>query len=559
MNYNYFVPYGMPLIVQNFGFFTPEALQNFKNDQGLECDLRELVYIQSYYRARAHRDPSLDELKFLDAVISHRKTPLSRFVIEKLDSDSVAAGESFDDAAKKLSELGHVAPFSLADIASVADEYLDRAGKRTATPGIFGKCADQAELEFYFKGCAPVAMPETDLSRCVIGKPVRPPRKIFPVSANDVFVIIFGRNDADSADVGERLARLLYHPEITDHIRKVSSVGEGAIFDYLTSAAEGFYADAVSLPPVTYEYDPLAGLFAGRENCVVTAVSGHMLPYVSEIASGLELTVAPFGHPLKEKRISVRYGGAFPLEFEPAFISDLPPSCPVSAEILVGEAEKTAHSSGSRYTDELVFASSSCVGSSVREVTDSIVAAVSPLVAAGVRFTDISVSFDCKLPLGSTDRAVQGNALSLLLGKYRAQAELCLRSEGNRYTCSSGDPSICTFARAARPKKKGDSATDHIGSLYLVAARRRSDGLLDFESLRELYGYVASLIEKDQATSVTALGCDALDTQLEGLTIELPSPDNVPNELKKCAVGAFIIESEAEIHGLLLKRKDFSI
>lgn len=549
----------MPLTVQNFGFFTSEALQKVKNDLELKCELRELVYIQSYYINRARRDPFLDELRFLDAIITYRKSDTARFVLERLSTDSKAVGESFSDAVQKLNELGHTSPYGFDRIANAADEYLDRAGKRTATPGIFGKCGDQAALEFYFKGCTPVAMPETDCSRCVIGKPSKPPRKILPVSANDVFVIIHALDGNESESIGERIEALVYHPSICGHVRKIRPADGGAIFDYMTSASAGFYADALPLPPADNESTPFDRLFARRKNCVVTAVGAHMLSHVESIAQTLGLCVVAFGHPLKAKRVSVRYGGLLPVDFDSEFISGLPLRLPVSADIFRAEDDGSLHSSGLSCAEGIVFASSSCRGGSVRQVSDSIVAAVSPLVAEGVHFNDISVSFDCKLPLMSADSTAQSAATSLLLGRYRAQAELCLRSEGNRYVCTSDNISISTFARAAQPKKETDASVGRVGSLYLVAVSRREDGLLDFDSLRKLYGYVLSLIENGRAVSVTALGCSGLDAELDALGILPPDSTNVPLELKLSAVGAFIIESETKIPGLLLERKDFLI
>jgi hypothetical protein len=55
------------------------------------------------------------------------------------------------------------------------------------------------------------------------------------------------------------------------------------------------------------------------------------------------------------------------------------------------------------------------------------------------------------------------------------------------------------------------------------------------------------------------LGCSGLDAELDALGILPPDSTNVPLELKLSAVGAFIIESETKIPGLLLERKDFLI
>jgi hypothetical protein len=50
-----------------------------------------------------------------------------------------------------------------------------------------------------------------------------------------------------------------------------------------------------------------------------------------------------------------------------------------------------------------------------------------------------------------------------------------------------------------------------------------------------------------------------MDAACADMCAVVPEPQSLPTELQNNLIGAFIIESEAEIPGLMLKRKDFSI
>ena len=74
--------------------------------------------------------------------------------------------------------------------------------------------------------------------------------------------------------------------------------------------------------------------------------------------------------------------------------------------------------------------------------------------------------------------------------------------------------------------------------------------------MRGLFAHISSLIENGKIISAAAVDSRGLEYAAQLMGADLPLGDDIPSEVKNAPIGSFIIESESDIRGLALKRKN---
>ena len=539
-------------VIRNFRFMTADALFALREQYSLKMGNGELTFCQNYYKSRESRDPLVSELILLDRIIVGSEKLPSSVMLSGISSDDPILGEIFDDMQKKLAASGKKPPYSFCDIANCADIYLKKAGKKTASPGIYGKCARLGALEFTAKGAKPlVTLTENTYSSCTLGIPVAPPYSHEPSKESDSFIVLSKSDpDTDSGDFLVSLSALLRDPEVNRTVKSITTLENGNALSFLLGSAKGFYADITSFPG--YENDPSPSLLVSEiPDAVIALADGKGVMNISKLAGEKDIRFAAFARPLTAPKISVRYMNGYPLSMNADFLRSIRFTAQLSA-ISGAMPCGSIKASSADHTENIIYCSSSCSGGSLYEAADTVICAIAPLIAKGVSYENISVSFDARLPILGFDKEIAYSALSMLLGKYRVQAELCLLSEGSRYTASANELSHSVYARAKKPEADiQTTAFGTSGKLFLIAPRRTACGLVDFAELRKIFRYVSELVKSGAARSVRAVGPEGIDSALIEMTDGAKLSDySLPDELIKYPIGAFIIESKEDIPGL---------
>ena len=139
----------------------------------------------------------------------------------------------------------------------------------------------------------------------------------------------------------------------------------------------------------------------------------------------------------------------------------------------------------------------------------------------------------------------------MLLGLYRAQTELSVRSVGS--VCRvSYTPSLSATVVAPQPDNTIPNTFSSKGSrVYLLTPRNDKNGITEFRDLKLLFDYIEDLKKFGLILSARAVnGQDVSGTVKAMETEEL----KLSSELKtlNSAYGAFIIESKNELQGTFL-------
>jgi len=210
----------------------------------------------------------------------------------------------------------------------------------------------------------------------------------------------------------------------------------------------------------------------------------------------------------------------------------------------------------------------------------AVVESVSKLVAAGVGLSDIYLSFREYFPSPKNEPERFGQPFEALLGALEAQTNLGLAAIGGKdsmsgsYSYENGEtgekmnidvpPALVSFAvgTAEADKIISNEFKNTSSYVYLLKPYYNEGGAVDFNDLKNLYGYVDKLIGERAVLSAYSVGYggigEAVFKMCAGGGIGFVFEGTVTRrELFSSYYGAFIIESKAPVpHGELLGKTD---
>ncbi|MGL4344377.1 MAG: phosphoribosylformylglycinamidine synthase [Cellulosilyticaceae bacterium] len=122
-------------IVEGFRDYEDEALEAYRQEQGLAMSLEDLIYFQDYFKS-IDRDPSFTEIKVVDTYWSdHCRHTTFMTELTAIDIEGDKASEPVVDALKMYHEMrdelyvGRDKKVSLMDMATIGTKYLKKQGK----------------------------------------------------------------------------------------------------------------------------------------------------------------------------------------------------------------------------------------------------------------------------------------------------------------------------------------------------------------------------------------------------------------------------------------------
>jgi hypothetical protein len=173
---------------------------------------------------------------------------------------------------------------------------------------------------------------------------------------------------------------------------------------------------------------------------------------------------------------------------------------------------------------------------------NSFVRAVLPAVAAGAKLSDITVRSRYEFPLHTDSDEIRGRCLSLILGAYRSQIELCTAASKPEIEFKEIIAPVGHFASGCTSKHTNDASSIKESSpIYLLSYNIAENGAPDYDSLRAMCRTVHSLIESGSviySSAVTSSAKESLDSLSDVLNVEL--------------FGNTEIDLEAKIQGIIL-------
>lgn len=123
-------------IVYNFAAYTHEQYETMSKELGLSLTAGQLQSCAVYYGKYEHRDPSLDEIYFIDGFAYAFPESRYAFGIKSFFCDDEYIYRTYSDMMEKFTEICNdpKLPPPLSVYPAIADIYLERAGKKRIFP-----------------------------------------------------------------------------------------------------------------------------------------------------------------------------------------------------------------------------------------------------------------------------------------------------------------------------------------------------------------------------------------------------------------------------------------
>ncbi len=531
--------------VNGFCLAADELLLQIKNYFGLRSTLPLLKQIQRHFAVDQRREPLSDELLLIDAYLTSPPDSPSSFLLAELQSDDPRIGETYEDIRRKCSELEPKKglPLDLGELFSLGGMCLQTLGKRSRRRIYSG---EETLLSTMLTSTGEPLLAASSVSAAVVD--IAPADKNGATPLTDCLVCLF---PADS-EMSERQFTLSIATLLADREGLAVGAVELTRTGFLTALlkiSKGAYLDTAVLPEGDIVY--------GMKNGALVTLTGASAAVFAARAGVYGLDARICGRTDKLNRLTVTARDGFPMTLSAEFLRGARPKYSLEVNIPCRAAERTAdegfaiigkHSfEGCDQTASVGDLTLTALGSRSLSFADAVLTlteGVSRLVAAGVRYTDITASPD--LALSDTPN---GDGVGALLGLYRVQAELCLPTVGGRLSFDGVHFGVTLIGRARRSVP--DRLQSRESRVYLLAPRTDSDGLPRFTDLRRLFEYVAEGIDNGSILSARAVGSAGVADALARF-VGAEDPATLDIALPYIASLGFIAEAKDDLDGLLL-------
>ena len=522
-------------LVRRFGSYTLQQMEMMKRDLEIRMPMNRLAFCASYYRNTEKRDPSIEELQFIDLLTQGAEVALPSMAPSELLTNDAFIAETYADMMNKRRAVwsNTVAPCTLSEMTVLANTYLERVGKDLSHAEYL--CSIEKRNTPYAKfGTDTVCAPNASTGLRVLH------RSAGASCAGDLLLLL--RPYVHTPLEESNLDSLLASPQgaCVKHLRRVGSQG---LFIELLSMVSCATLEPDRLATAG-EPIPLSMLISAYHGDVIVRISRDGYADFAKTAYELGIRVSPFatvGHGTRIRILRSR-GQSFSLESQ--FLRSLFPAMPFSARL---ENEHTdvetpidhapactpgcaylhtdsiVHEPQTASIDSFLIASASVAPkqSFFRNALDTVLAAVTTLAVSGCDYPDQRLAISLELPERTSSATELGAGVSSILGIYRAQAELAIPAASVKLDHNSAlsTPVLQVFSTAkGTPCPTGFTAAGN--NVYCLAPATRPDGLPDFNNLRLLLTRLTVLRNRGVIRSARVFCHEAVTDVLRSMTDE---------------------------------------
>lgn len=512
-------------MIRRFGSYNLQQLEQMKQDLHVQMPLNKLIFCASYYRTVEKRDPSIEELQFLDLFSrGSEKSSLSIAPTELLTNDAFVA-KTYADLMAKRHELNPDAktPCTLYEMMELATAYLERAGKESAPSGLV--CSIEKRNTPYTKlGNSTVLEKRASVGLRVL------PKKDLPLLKGDLLLLLRPLITRTAKSSIPPVA-LLDLPAFASQIKQIRTVGKRGLFAEVLSVASCATIEPDRLSQ-TGEPIPLSMLVTAFEGDLLVRVSREDYPDFAKAAYELGLFAAAFATVGNGTSITVVRPRGTTFTLQTSFLKRLFPLRPVSVRLGNERSDTETPVSHTAHTEsscaDLPTASVGTALISAASVAptqsffcnalDTTLAAVLTLAVSGCDYADQRLSVSVQLPQSTDDSYVAGACVSTILGVYRLQAELAMPTASIRldYDPTLDYPTLQVFS-VSRGNAVPASFTAAGNPVYCIAPAATDDGLPDFSDLRRLLTHLTALRKKGVVQSARVLCHEEIADALQSM------------------------------------------
>ena len=497
--------------VCRFCDYTPAQMAKLKSDLALRMPHAALHLCADYFRSvEGKREPSIDELRFLDAVASLPPRAEEITLSELYTNDSFVA-LTYADMMNKRRELRPDAeePISLGEALELASVYLKRAGKARklgSTAPVF------CETDAIVRGavCAEGASVALDTSGNTVSS----------FSEGDLFMLIH-RGNTPTWKYDARIDAFLSDEDVIPTIKSTFTVPEEGLFYKLLPICDGICYNLPSLSPDGHSVTSMLLVKKFSEYRVVV-LKKYDVDAVSKVAVRMGLRPMIFAAVVNDKKTHILYSNTEITAYDTAFLRRLSAKQTAIAK-LPNEQDTpmaeiahtpiglhqcrylTGTTCGQRANGTISVARGVLLESPYRSAMETALTALLSTAASGCKPSESSFAVSLRTPPLSDSEKI-GEVIAAMLGIYRLQCELSISSEITEIATDHAldHPEVNVFSISPAPLLPSEF-TKKGNRIYCVAPAIGKDGLVVFDALRALLKELAEFCRQGDIQSVRVL------------------------------------------------------
>lgn len=490
----------MMATIRNFGSYTDANFDNMRQELGLSLSKGQLRRIARYYSSTLNKAPTVSEICFLNDLSDRLKRSPDKRAPIQLETHDSDLYETLNDMQSKLRALSYELkdPATYSELASVADDYLERSGKEPVIP----KCCSFAGTteERRIAERKKLLYEVTSNTKIYLNEPNAP-----EVFSNDLYACVMS-NDSSAlnkliSDMLECQTISMASPvECSGILCSLMRIADGATINL--AAVASLFTDRLAAD-VT-DYDVFSYLLKALEKAAytvrVTRACAARLQKICDAKDGINLVF--IGIACKARELCLRRGNnSLAIKYSMEFLLSLGS---VYEALKDADTEEELGDNICMVAEDAYFSvlDEKYVGcevnvrdcSSYSKAMYAVLNSVGMTVARGYSYTDCEIfaSYTLKDPYNcGTDKS----ALNMIAGAYRAKAELAIGDSSECVFSDANDAPTLKVLSYANKKKFTPSPifTGDKYHLYLLVASKLDSGLPDFSNIRKLLRYIDKL------------------------------------------------------------------
>ena len=540
-------------IIRRFGTYAKSQLIKLKEELGLQIPLDGLRFCADYFRS-AKRDPSVDELRFLNAISTLPPSP-DRVLISELHTNDPAMAETYSDMMNKRGELSPNAaqPPSVAELFHLATAYMDRIG---VSHGL-----ENVEAEFYPTEAIGINTVGASNSKTVLSLTSA---KRNAYHANVLMLIHRGNTPIEK--YRDTFSVLLSNQTVRNSCNRIFTVPTEGLLPLLLPIYSGVTFDLGALELDDYPVTPMQ-LLGSYANCIVLELSQNHAVIVEQFAKECGLLPMRFATLNNSRRVELRCSDTISVDYETDFLRRLMSIQPFAAKLPDEDNAKETnvsmrpvgiydcgyisnHASAQLASTEVATCSAAHTQLIKNPFRGALRTALASLLATtvGCGWKSNRFAFSLRYPISSNEADHISEAVSAILGIYRLQCELGIPAMISDVQKDNSISSLELDVYAVSPRQPISSQLTTEGSLlYCVEPSFTANGLPDFAALRKLlkelsHYHEQGLIQSARVFSNQSLADALAEMETKLLTYSLNDPQTLTEEALPLAI---LLEADA--------------
>lgn len=522
-------------IIYGFSLGDPYFIGDVMGDLCLESPLEFWLYVSHRMKELKMSEPTVDLIILLDMLRSRavKLKKLPSKIAEFTCSDEIQM-QTYSDLISKYYAANptHKGPVDTCKLMNTARDYLACCDIVADGQEVFYSLAGDAKEKALEAGHRIIDEKQFGDISLVLGEKIPAKRE----KVGDLICMVRPSYEGSEKSVVE----LLYSEMTNGTIKRAAKIKNG-LLETLLTFSEGLDISAFRIEGMTY---PLAEICTGFGGSWLARIATSDL-YTLQMSGALKaVSVLPVATVKKRKDINFTFpGGAYRVNSD--FICEILASpddvCAATAEttpICTPNFENAHYREGSHgyYVSDNFE-----TGCEYYDASAAVVSAVSKAVSHGVDLKNIRVTNLLTYNEDHASGKLPSKLVSLLLGIYRAQAELCLPDTGSAPQAGDSDR-LTVIAHAS--DGYGESRVKS-GTVYLATPALSEDGFPSYGELRRIFRFVSGAVTtgKCKAEVIDARGVQNALLRLCGdASIDVSTVKNIP--------GAFLLLTDERIDGL---------